>query len=234
MERPRTGPFPLVVPALVVLPLAGLALWYGAWRWFEADARAALGRRLTDVTAAVERQLDAAVQRQAETTRTLATSPTTWLWVKFQGERLTASNRAHAAAALASLTRFAGLAPGASLYLASERTRTVYQAEAAVAALSGGDSRVAWYAAALSTEGVVVSEDLRAVRTSMRVMNGRDLLGAVSCVTDAAALAAGAFAAAEDEPGFTFVLSDAAGAIVLARGPYLHALVSRLVTTCRA
>lgn len=219
MERPRTGPFPLVVPALVVLPLAGLALWFGAWRWYDADARAALGRRLSDVTAAVERQLDAAVQRQVEATRTLATSPTTWLWVKFQGERLTVSNRAHAQAALASLTSFAGLVPGASLYLASERTRTVYQAGAAVAALSRGDPRDAWYGASLSTEGVVVSDDPRAVRTSMRVMNGPDLLGAVSCVTDVSSLAAGAFAAVEDEPGFTFVLSDRAGSIVLARGP---------------
>jgi hypothetical protein len=219
MERARTGPFPLVIPALVVLPLAGLALWFAAWRWFEADTRATLGRRLSDVAAAVERQLDSAVQRQAEATRTLATSPTTWLWVKFQGERLTVSNRAHAQAALASLSSFSGLVPGASLYLASERTRTVYQAGAAVAALSRGDPRDAWYAASLSTEGVVVSDDLRAVRTSMRVMNGPDVLGAVSCVTQVSSLAAEAFAAAEDEPGFSFVLSDRAGSIVLARGP---------------
>src|SRR5512147_2395687 len=121
MERARTGPFALVVPALVVLPLAGLALWYGAARWFEADARASLGRRLSDAAAAVERQMDSAVQRQSEVTRTLATSPSTWLWVKFQGERLTVSNRAHAEAALASITSFSGLVPGLSLFLASDR-----------------------------------------------------------------------------------------------------------------
>jgi hypothetical protein len=219
MERARTGPFAFVVPALVVLPLAGLALWFGAWRWYESDTRVSLGRRLSAAAAAVERQVDAAVQRQADTTHTLATSPTTWLWVKFQGERLTVSNRAHAEAALASLTSFSGLVPGASLYLASERTRTVYQGGAAVAALSRDDARDSWYAAALADEGVVVSGDPRAVRTSMRVMNGRDLLGAVSCVTPASALAGRALDAAADEPAFTFVLSDSSGAIVAARGP---------------
>ncbi|HET6450277.1 MAG TPA: hypothetical protein VFI08_03160, partial [Spirochaetia bacterium] len=119
-HRPGTGPLPLLVPALVVLPLAGLAFWLGAWRWFQADAHAGLSRQLAGATVAVERQLDAAVQRQADTTRTLATSPTTWLWVKFQGQRLTVSNRAHAEAALASLTSFSALVPGALLYLASD------------------------------------------------------------------------------------------------------------------
>ncbi len=219
MERARTGPFPLVVPALVVLPLAGLALCYGAWRWFQADARAGLSRRLSDAAAAVERQVDAAVQRQADATRTLATSPTTWLWVKFQGQRLTVSNRAHAEAALASLTSFSGLLPGLSLYLASEHTRTVYEAGSAVAAITRDDPASAWYPASLASENVVITGDSRSLRTSMRVMNGRELIGAVSCVTDLSTLGAGALAISEEERDLTFVLADASGAILLARGP---------------
>ncbi len=69
------------------------------------------------------------------------------------------------------------------MYLASERTRTVYQDGAAVAALSPGDPRDGWYAASLRTEGVLVSDDPRMVRTSMRVMNGPTLLGALACVS---------------------------------------------------
>ena len=217
--RPRLGALPLLVPALVVLPLAGLALWFGAWKWFQADARAGLSRRLEGAASAVERQLDAAVLRQAEATRTLATSPTTWLWVKFQGQRLTVSNRAHAEAALASLTSFSGLLPGVSLYLASERTRTVYQAGSAVAGITNGDPATAWYPASLSMDQVVTSADSTSLRTSMRVMNGHELIGAVSLVSDLPALAAGALAESEEEPDFTFALADAGGNILIARGP---------------
>ena len=217
--RPRTGLLPLLVPALVVLPLAGLALWYGAWRWFQADARDSLSRRLAATTVAAERQVDAAVQRQVDATRTLATSPTTWLWVKFQGQRLTVSNRAHEEAALASLTSFSGLVPGLSLFLASERTHTVYQAGSAVAAITRDDPAAAWYAASLASDGVIVSGDSQGLRTSMRVMNGRQLIGAVSCITDIRALAAGAFGSAEQERDFTFVLADQAGNILAGSGP---------------
>ena len=217
-QRPTTGPLPLLVPALVILPLAGLALWYGAWRWFQADARENLSRRLTATAAAVERQVDAAVQRQAEATRTLATSPTTWLWVKFQGQRLTVSNRAHAEAALASITSFSGLVPGLSLFLASDRTRTVYQAGSAVAVITRDDPATAWYTASLASDQVVVSAGSRELRTSMRVMNDRELIGAVSCVTDVRSLADGAFGASEQERDFTFVLADSSGAILAASG----------------
>ena len=96
-------------------------------------------QRLVDAAAAVERQLDDAVQRQAEATRALGTSPMVWLWVKFQGERLTPSNLFHAQTALAEVTNYASLVPGVTVYLASERTRTVYRDGAAVAALSRGD-----------------------------------------------------------------------------------------------
>jgi methyl-accepting chemotaxis protein len=219
MERTRNGPLPLVVPALVVLPLVGLALWFSASRWYEADARAALTRRVADAAASAERLLDASVQRQVDATRALGTSPVAWLWVKFQGERLTPSNRSHARAALDQVTSYAGLLPGVTVYLASDRTRAVYQSGAAVAALSASDPRDAWYAAALAAEGVVVADDPRQVRTSMRVMNGRELIGAVSCVGDVTRIAAAALAGSDDERGFAFVLADREGSILLSRGP---------------
>ena len=219
MERTRNGPLPLVLPALVVLPVAGLAILASVWRWHETDVRASLVRRLADSAAAVERQLDASVQQQSDATRVLATSPAVWLWVKFQGERLTVSNRSHAQAALEEITSFSGLVPGMTVYLASERTRTVYQSGAAVAVLSPSDTRDAWYPAGLASEGVVVSDDPRQVRTSMRVMNGKELIGAVSCATDLPRLAAAALSAADDERGFSYVLADRQGALLLSRGP---------------
>ncbi len=219
MERTRNGPFLLLVPALVVLPLAALVLWLSAWHWYQGDARAALTRRVADAAASAERLLDASVERQVQATRVLGTSPVAWLWVKFQGQRLTPSNRSHAQAALDEVSSYASLLPGATIYLASERTRAVYQSGAAVAALSPADPRDAWYTASLAAEGVVVSDDPRQVRTSMRVMNGPDLIGAVSCVGDVSRLAAGALAGADDERSFSFVLADREGSILLSRGP---------------
>src|SRR5271157_4120781 len=204
MERTRNGLFPLVIPALLVVPLAGLALIFFAVRWFDSDAQAALRHRVVDTAASVGRQLDASVQRQAEATRALGTSPMVWLWVKFQGEHLSPSNRSHAQWALGEVANYSAVLPGTTVYLASERTRTVYEGGAAVAALSRDAPGDSWYAAALGTEGVLVSDDPRALRTSMRVMNGQTLLGAISCVGDLPALAAGAFAAAAEEPGFSF------------------------------
>jgi len=218
MERTRNGLFPLVIPALLLVPIAGLAVWLITARWFDADAQAALRHRVVDTAASMGRQLDASVQRQTAATRALGTSPMVWLWVKFQGERLSPSNRSHAQSALDEVTNYSGLLPGVTVYLASERTRTVYQGGAAVAALSRTDTRDSWYAASLGTEGVLVSDDQRALRTSMRVMNGQTLLGAISCVGDVSALAAGAFSAASEEPGFSFVLADGAGSVLLARG----------------
>ena len=218
MERTRNGLTLFVVPALVVAALAGLALLFLALRWFDADAQASLRQRVTDTAATVGRELDAAVQRQSDATRALGTSPMVWLWVKFQGERLSPSNRSHAQWAMDEVSNYSGLLPGATVYLASERTRTVYQGGAAVAALSRADGRDSWYAASLRTEGILVSDDPRALRTSMRVMNGQTLLGAISCVSDVASLAAGAFSAAAEEPGFSLVLADGAGGVLLARG----------------
>jgi methyl-accepting chemotaxis protein len=226
MERTRNGPLPLVVPVLVVLPLVGLALWLSAARWFEADARAALTRRVADAASSAERLLDASVQRQVDATRALGTSPVAWLWVKFQGERLTPSNRSHAQAALDQVTSYAGLLPGVTVYLASERTRAVYQSGAAVAALSPSNPRDAWYPAALAAEGVIVADDPRQVRTSMRVMNGRELIGAVSCVGDISRIAAAALAGSDDERGFAFVLADREGSILISRGPQAGAAAS--------
>jgi len=218
MERLRNGLFALLIPALVLVPLVGLALGYFSLRWFDADAESAVGHRLVDAAASVGRQMDEAVGRQTEATRALGSSPMVWLWVKFQGERLTSSNLFHAQTALAEVTNYASLLPGLTVYLASERTRTVYRDGAAVAALSRGDSGDAWYAASLKTEGVLVSEDPRQVRTSMRVMNGQTLLGALACVRDVSTIAAAAFAGTAEEPGFAFALTDGEGAMLAARG----------------
>src|SRR5271157_5241108 len=218
MERARRRPFSLVIPALLVVPLAGLALLLLAVRWLDADAQAALRHRVADTAVSVGRQIDDSVQRQAAVTRALGTSPMVWLWVKFQGEHLSPSNRSHAQWALGEVANYSAVLPGTTVYLASERTRTVYQGGAAVAALSRNAPEDSWYAASLGTEGVLVSEDPRALRTSMRVMNGQALLGAISCVGDLPALAAGALPAAAEEPGFSFVLADGEGAVVLSRG----------------
>jgi methyl-accepting chemotaxis protein len=218
MERTRNGLFPLFLPALVLVPLAGCAVLFLSFRWFDVDTRSAVTRRLAAAAAAVDRQLEDSVARQAEATRAMGTSPMVWLWVKFQGERLTTSNLFHAKTALAEVTNYAGFLPGIAVYLASERTRTVYRDGAAVAVLSQADPRDAWYGESLGTEGVVTSNDPRQVRTSMRVMNGRTLLGALSCVSDAATLASTAFAGAAGEAGFSFALTDGDGAVLAARG----------------
>ena len=218
MERSRSGLFRVLLPALLLVLAAGLAILVVSLGWFQAEAQSAARHRLADAAAAVEKQLDGAVGRQAEATRALGTSPMVWLWVKFQGEFLTPSNLFHAQAALAEVTNYASLVPGLTVYLASERTRTVYRDGAAVAALSRGDQRDAWYADSLGTEGVLTADDPRLVRTSMRVMNGRTLLGALSCVSEVSALADGAFADAVERTGFSFVLTDREGAVLAAHG----------------
>ena len=217
MARTRNGLFPLVIPALVILPLAGLACVFLAVRWFGADSDAAVRRRVVNAAATAGKQLEASVQRQSAATQALGTSPMVWLWVKFQGERLSPSNRSHAQWALDEVSNYAGLLPGVTVYMASERTRTVYQGGAAVASLSRGPAD-SWYTSSLASVGVLVSDDPHALRTSMRLMNGQILLGAVSCVGDVTALAAGAFSPSEEEPGFSFALADRDGSVILARG----------------
>jgi hypothetical protein len=216
MPDNRTRMLPLLLPSLVVIPLAGLLVILLAAQWRGLDAREGARGRLGGAAAAVSARLGAEARRQREVTELLGRSPMAWLWVKFQGERLTASNRSHAQMALGEVANYGRLLPGAAVYLASERTRAVYRDGAAVAALRG-EPADAWYTRALAAEGVVTAADAREVRTSLRVMDGTRLLGAVSCVRPGAELAAEALAAAAGH-GISAALADAAGAVAAAAG----------------
>ncbi len=216
MPRTSKGILPFLLPALVLVPLAGLFVFLFEARWHAADVRQAVSARVADAAATMGRQLDAAVQRQASATEALGRSPMAWLWVKFQGERLSPSNRSHAQMALDEAVNYSRLLPGTTVYFASEKTRTLYQAGAAVEALSRTEPRDSWYAACLKAEGVVLSAEPGIVRASVRVMDGRQVIGAVTSVRDAAHLAEEALAAGQ--PGLGVVLTDAQGAVALARG----------------
>lgn len=218
MPRTRKGLFPFLLPGLVIVPLAGLLVLLLAMQWRAMDQRAAVQTRVGDVASLIGAELQAGMQRQETATELLSRSPMVWLWVKFQGQRLTASNRSHEQMALDEAANYGKLLPGAAVYLASEKTHTLYRDGAAVAGLSRAEQRDAWYDTALKTEGVVVSADAREVRVSARIMEGTSLLGAVSCVSDAGAVADEALSEVTGETGLAVALTDGAGAVVRALG----------------
>jgi methyl-accepting chemotaxis protein len=168
MPAKRSGVFSLLLPAIVLVPLAGVLLFVMVSSWQEEDSRAALSARATD-----------SLERQKAATEYLSQSPLTWLWVKFQGQRLTLSNRAHEDISLKEIENYGRLLPFAQIFLASENTRTLYKDGAAMKRLTEGDPADSWYFSTLKDDKVLVTREPGQIRTSARVMDDGSVWGAV-------------------------------------------------------
>src|SRR5690349_4413334 len=127
MPGKRASLFPLLLPAVVCVPVAAVILFVLVGLWHGADARAAAEARRADTALRAEAALENAVTEQVTVTGLLSRSTLVWLWVKFQGERLTASNRSHAELSLAEIDNYARMVPGLVVYLASARTGLLYR-----------------------------------------------------------------------------------------------------------
>ena len=184
MPAKRSGVCALLLPAILLVPSAGVLLFMIVSSWTEADSRAALSARAKD-----------SLERQKAATEYLSQSPLTWLWVKFQGQRLTASNRAHEDISLKEIENYGRLLPFAQIFLASENTRTLYKGGAAVKRLMESDPADSWYFSCLKDDKVLVTSEAREIRTSARVMDDGRVWGAV-CLLGAA-----------DAPAFISTLS---------------------------
>jgi methyl-accepting chemotaxis protein len=218
MPRPRLRAFPLLLPALILVPLAGALLVILSLRWYATDAGTAARERAGAAALTLGKGIENAVQRQAAATDSLSRSPVVWLFVKFQGERLTASNRAHAQTSLNEVDNYARLLADTTVYLASEKTRIVYQQGVAKESLTAADPRDTWYFGALKASSVVVSAEGRSLRTTARLLNGQAVIGAVSCVSSPDALAAAASAGGAGGDGLATALVDGNGDILWAAG----------------
>ena len=175
MPAKRSGVFSLLLPAIVLVPLCGVLLFVIVSSWQEADARGAQSARAAD-----------ALERQKAATEFLSQSPLTWLWVKFQGQRLTPSNRAHEDLSLKEIENYARLLPSTQIFLASENTRTLYKDGAAVKRLMESDPADSWYFSSLKDDKVLMTREAGEIRTSARVMDDGRVWGVVCLQSDAA------------------------------------------------
>jgi methyl-accepting chemotaxis protein len=218
MPRKRLSPFPLLLPAIVFVPLCGVLAYLCVSSWHAADAQAAVSLRLRDSTLLIARDLEAAVLRQKAATELISQSPGLHLWMKFEGARPTPSNRAHSEAALREAVNYSRFLPGATLLVAAEKTRIVYKNGAPFHALSKNEPEDSWYFSSLKAGGTVVTRDPRAIRASTRVMEGSRTLGAVSCTSDVSALAASVLVPGFSREGLTVALTNSVGEVVGADG----------------
>jgi hypothetical protein len=219
MPGKRASLFPLLLPAVVCVPLAAVILFVLVGVWHGMDARAFSDARRADAVLRAETSLENAVSEQMTVTGLLSRSPLVWLWVKFQGQRLTASNRSHAENALAEIGNYARMVPGLTVYLASATTGLLYRDGAPVRTLRQADPQDAWYFAALRTDALLTVVEGGNVRTSARIMNGADLLGVISCVRDASAIGKEIFPPPLTQRGLTAALLDPQGQVLAATAP---------------
>ena len=223
MPAKRSGVFSLLLPAIVLVPLAGVLLFLVVSSWQEADSLAARAALATE-----------SLERQKAATECLSQSPLTWLWVKFQGQRLTPSNRAHEDISLKEIENYGRLLPSAQIFLASENTRTLYTNGAAVKRLVEGDPADSWYFSSLKADKVLVSREAGVVRTSARVMDDGRIWGAVCLLGDAAApalispLSVDRLLWLAGVPAGTFLLLVLA--LLLISGRRMRAMEARLAT----
>jgi len=218
MPHKRPSVVPLLLPGIFVA-LGALVVLFLVSTWHAADAQAAGSERLRDSTLFINAELDGVLRRQKQATELLSRSPLVWLWVKFQEARLTPSNRLHSDNAWKEIANYGRLLPGAILQLGNVVTHTLYQDGAPVRNLVRDDPESAWYYSVLGTEGVVVSGDEHALRTAARILDGARVIGAVSCVSDGASLAAAILAGGVTDPEMVVALADGAGELARAAGP---------------
>jgi methyl-accepting chemotaxis protein len=218
MPGKRSGLFTLLLPVIVLVPLGGVLMFVVISSWQAADSRTALAARLGDSAFTMAGEIGDAVERQKVATEHLSQSPLAWLWVKFQGERLTPSNRAHADISLKEIENYARLLPFAQIFLASENTRTLYKGGAAVKRLVENDPADAWYFSCLKSDEVIVTSDTRGIRTSARVMDDGQVWGAVSFLSDVSVLAASVLSNGSVRMGMTAALTNGAGEVARVEG----------------
>lgn len=217
MQGKRSGLFTLLLPAIILVPLAGVLLFVVTSSWQADSSRSALSARLEDSASTMAREIGSAIERQKGATEYLSQSTVTWLWVKFQGGRLTPSNRAHADLSLKEIENYARLLPFAELFLASENTQSLYKSGAAVKRLAETDPADAWYFSCMKGDGVLVTSDVRGIRTSARVMDSGQVWGAVSFLSDVSDMAAGVLSSGSAH-GMTAALTNGAGEVARVEG----------------
>jgi methyl-accepting chemotaxis protein len=219
MPGKRASLFPLLLPAVICVPVSAALIVLLVSTWHGADARAAADARRSDAALRAQGALVEVVQRQAAVTEHLGRSPLVWLWVKFQGEHLTASNRYHAELSLAEIANYSGLLPGSAISMGSSKTGLLYRDGAPARTLSKTNPEDAWYFAALSTDSVLTLVEGTTVRTSTRLMDGGSLLGVISCVRSSSDIAAEVFPAVLAQHGITAALADQHGSLLFASTP---------------
>lgn len=211
--------FPLLLPAVVCIPLAAALIVLLSAAWHASDTHTAADARRADAALRAQTALADEVKRQQAATEHLGRSPLVWLWVKFQGERLTASNRSHAANSLVEIANYAGLQPGSAISMGSAKTGLLYRDGAPVRALKQSNPDDAWYFDALKTDALLTVVSGSSVRASARLMNGGNLLGVITDERAFADIAAEVFPAVLPQRGITAVLAEQEGRVLFVSAP---------------
>ncbi len=215
MPQPRKSLFPLLLPAILLVPLAAALSILLASTWHARDARETAARMARADVALVGREIETAIRARLAAAELLSRSPAIRQWMEVGGP-LTEQASGELAGAL-------GAFPGASVLAASARDGVLYRDGAAAGALSRDDSVDSWYFAALegSSGTVLAGAQTAAVRAavvqaSAALREGESAIGAVAVETPLSLIAAEASRAAPGSP--IVVLTDQVGAILHVAG----------------
>ena len=210
MPQPRKSLLPLLLPAIVLVPLAAALSILVVSAGHGRDAReAASGLARADVRL-VAREIEGAVRARQAAADTLSRSPAVREWMDGGGPPTERAEK--------DLAGIIGLFADASLLAASAHDAVLYRDGAAAGALSRDNPADSWYFAGLGQAGSVAqaSAQSKVLLSAEALRDGDRGIGVVAVETPISALAAQAFRAAAGSP--IVVLTDQVGAILHVAG----------------
>ena len=215
MPQPRKSLFPLLLPAILLVPLAGSLGILLASTWHARDARETAARMAHADVALVGREIETAIRARQAAAELLSRSPVIRQWMEAGGPPTEQAS--------GELVGALGAFPGASVLAASTRDGVLYRDGTAVGALSRDNPVDSWYFAALEGSSGTVLAGAQAVAVRAAVVpataaprGGESAIGAVAVETPLSLIAAEASRAAAGSP--IVVLTDQVGAILHVAG----------------
>jgi methyl-accepting chemotaxis protein len=215
MPQPRKSLFPLLLPAVLLVPLAaGLSIILVS-TWHARDARQTAAQLARADVAMVGREIETGIRARQAALELLSRSSELRQWMEAGGPPTERASRDMAASL--------GAFPGASALAASARDGVLYRDGIAVGALSRDDPLDSWYFDALEgSTGTGLAGARATVLQAAAIQSGsasgagQSALGAVAIETPVPLIAAEASRAAAGSP--IVVLTDQVGGILHVTG----------------
>jgi methyl-accepting chemotaxis protein len=207
MPQPRKSLFPLLLPAILLIPLAAAISIVLASTWHARDARETAARMARADVGLLGREIETAIGARQAAAELLSRSPAIRQWLEAGGPPTEQAS--------SDLAGVLGAFPGASVLAASERDGILYRDGTAAGALSRDNPEDSWYFAALAGAQAVTFR-ATVVQATAALRDGESARGAVAVETPVSLIAAEASRAAAGSP--IVVLTDQVGTILHVAG----------------